>query len=110
MSEQPTDDSQFLAEVQAELAKARRKFPGQTDPWRMYAALGEEVGEVGKALLQEPPECVRAELVQAAAVAARLYVECDLDSAGSADAAAARVKATVRELFDTAPHTPDLSE
>ncbi len=65
----------FLAEVEAEIYRARAKFPGNE---HMYVALAEEVGEVANALL-EGSEGLRAECVQVAAMAMRLAEEGDAD-------------------------------
>lgn len=68
-------------EVQAELARAVAKFPTwPTDPLHALAVLGEEFGELTKAMLQftyEPHKKVtradiRAEAIQTAAMALRL--------------------------------------
>ena len=67
--------------VQAELARAVAKFPGwPTDPLHALAVLGEEFGELTKAMLQhtyEPHkgvtvEDIRDEAIQTAAMALRL--------------------------------------
>lgn len=64
----------FLDNVQAEIEQAQKKFPC-TD--NMMTALTEEVGEVAKALLDEPWENVYKEAVQVAAMACRLAIEGD---------------------------------
>lgn len=69
----------FDADVSAELARARAKFPGNT---LQLAALSEEVGELAKALLDHrsgkgTAEEVYAEAVQVAAMACRVAVEGD---------------------------------
>lgn len=70
-----------MQEVQAELARATKKFPTwPTDPLHALAVLGEEFGELTKAMLQftyEPHKKVtrmdiRAEAIQTAAMALRL--------------------------------------
>jgi NTP pyrophosphatase (non-canonical NTP hydrolase) len=70
-----------MQEVQAELARATAKFPTwPTDPLHALAVLGEEFGELTKAMLQftyEPHKKVtrmhiRAEAIQTAAMALRL--------------------------------------
>lgn len=74
-----------LLEVVAELGKALRKFPTwPTDPLHALAVLGEEYGELNKAMLQlvyEPHKTsaaeVRAEAIQTAAMALRLLVSLD---------------------------------
>lgn len=71
-----------LLEVVAELGKALRKFPTwPTDPLHALAVLGEEYGELNKAMLQlvyEPHKTsaaeVRTEAIQTAAMALRLLV------------------------------------
>jgi hypothetical protein len=45
------NDQEFAAAVQKEIARARSLFPGNE---ATAAALGEEVGEVFKALMYEP--------------------------------------------------------
>ena len=64
----------ILPAVVAEMERARATFP---DADGLVAALGEEVGELCKALLEEPRERVEAEAVQVAAVALRLAEEGD---------------------------------
>lgn len=64
----------FLAEVRAELLRARDKFPGDRI---MTLALAEEFGELVKAVLDEPPENVRKEAVQVAVMAARVALDGD---------------------------------
>lgn len=74
-----------LLDVIVELHKAMRKFPTwPTDPLHALAVLGEEFGELNKAMLQlvyEPhktsPHEVRLEAVQTAAMALRLLVSLD---------------------------------
>jgi len=69
-----------MQEVQAELARATKKFPTwPTDPLHALAVLGEEFGELTKDMLQltyEPHktsrENVRKEAIQTAAMALRL--------------------------------------
>lgn len=68
----PTD--QFLAEVRAEIARARSKFPNND---LTTIALTEEVGELAKALLDESADRVRSEAVQVAAMAARVAIDGD---------------------------------
>lgn len=65
---------QFLAEVRAEIARARSLYPGAR---LSTIALGEEVGEVCKAIMDEPASHVRIEAVQVCATAARLALEGD---------------------------------
>ncbi|HWQ09838.1 MAG TPA: hypothetical protein VN436_12035 [Holophaga sp.] len=74
-----------LEEVTAELDRATKKFPNwPTDPLHALAVLGEEYGELNKAMLQltyEPhktsPEEVRMEAIQTAAMALRLAMNLD---------------------------------
>lgn len=65
---------EFLAKVRNELAHARDKFPLSR---LTTIALGEEVGELCKAILDEPAGGVTAEAVQVAALAARLVLDGD---------------------------------
>src|SRR3546814_17911324 len=65
-----------LAEVRAELMRARAKFPGDRI---MTIALAEEFGELCKAVLDESADRIRKEAVQTAVMAARVA----LYSAGS---------------------------
>lgn len=64
----------FLAEVRAEIVRARAKFPGDQI---MTLAMAEEFGELCKAVLDEPAAEVRKEAVQAAAMAARVVLDGD---------------------------------
>lgn len=64
----------FLAEVRAELMRARAKFPGDRI---MTIALAEEFGELCKAVLDEPAASVRKEAVQTAVMAARVVLDGD---------------------------------
>src|SRR5690348_16065697 len=76
---------QVLDEVKAELERATMKFPTwPTDPLHALAVLGEEYGELNKAMLQltyEPhkstAEDVRTEAIQTAAMALRLAMSLD---------------------------------
>jgi len=70
----PDTTDQFLAEVRAEIARARSKFPNND---LTMIALTEEVGELAKALLDESAERVRSEAVQVAAMAARVAIDGD---------------------------------
>ena len=75
----------ILAEVVAELQRATRKFPTwPSDPLHALAVLGEEFGELTKAMLQltyEPHKTsaaeVRTEAIQTAAMALRLAASLD---------------------------------
>lgn len=73
-------------QVFAELARATSKFPTwPTDPLHALAVLGEEFGELTKAMLQhtyEPhkgvtPQDIRDEAIQTAAMALRLAMSLD---------------------------------
>lgn len=64
----------FLSEVAAEVDRARAKFPS---PAGSMVALMEEVGELARAMLDEPDARVRAEAVQVAAMAMRVAEEGD---------------------------------
>ena len=64
----------FLAEVRAELIRARAKFPGDRI---MTIALAEEFGELCKAVLDESAANVRKEAVQTAVMAARVALDGD---------------------------------
>lgn len=64
----------FLAEVRAELVRARTLFPGDRI---MTVALAEEFGELCKAILDEPAANVRKEAVQVATMAARVVLDGD---------------------------------
>lgn len=64
----------FLANVEEELARAVAKFP---QPNASLAALTEEVGELAKAMMEEPRDRVWKEAVQVAAMAARCAIEGD---------------------------------
>ncbi len=67
----------------AELNRARAKFPGNA---KLLVALMEEVGELAKALLQRRPlEEIRAEAIQVACVAIRIFEEGDADFANVTD-------------------------
>lgn len=70
--------------LNCEIASARRKFPGNR---HTLAALTEEVGELAKELLEGGRrERVRAEALQVACVAIRIYEEGDSAFGGSAPA------------------------
>lgn len=70
----PAPITSFSADMISEIGKARAKFPG--DRLTMMA-LVEEVGELAKAMLDEPAQRVYREAVQVAAMAARLAIEGD---------------------------------
>ena len=66
----------FLTEVRAEILRAQAKFPANR---LATIALGEEFGELCKALLDESPTRIRAEAVQVACMAFRVGFEGDAD-------------------------------
>jgi hypothetical protein len=68
------DDVVFVGHVIKELARARGKFPSSI---HSFAALVEEVGELGKALISEGDGSVYAEAMQTAVMAIRVAVEGD---------------------------------
>ena len=80
-----TNVTRILGEVLAELARATAKFSTwPTDPLHALAVLGEEYGELTKAMLQltyEPNKthaaAVRDEAIQTAATALRLAMSLD---------------------------------
>lgn len=72
MSASPTEV--MLAEIRAEVARARSKFP---DAEGSMCALTEEVGELAKAMLDEAPERIYREAMQVAAMAVRVATEGD---------------------------------
>lgn len=77
----PADEAvdAFLAEIRAELVRARAKFPGGRI---MGLALAEEFGELVKAMLDEPAAAVRKEAVQTAVMAARVALDGDSSVTG----------------------------
>lgn len=69
--------SASIHDLNCEVARARRKFPSNA---HMLAALTEELGETAQALLEgQGRERIRAEALQVACVAMRLYEEGDAD-------------------------------
>lgn len=76
----------LIIEIAAEVERAMRKFPTwPTDPLHALAVLGEEFGELTKAMLQltyEPHKTssdeVRTEAIQTAAMALRLLASLDV--------------------------------
>lgn len=78
MTSKPDDGDQdvaaLLSEIQAELARARSKFPG--DGVTMLALM-EEVGELAKATFEEPKVRIREEAVQVAVMAMRVILDGD---------------------------------
>ena len=79
------DISCIASEVAAEVDRATKKFPTwPTDPLHAFAVLGEEFGELQKAILQhvyEPEKAkfddVRTEAIQTAAMAFRFLLSLD---------------------------------
>jgi hypothetical protein len=70
-----TPSVKTIEKLSAEIELARAKFPNNE---HMLAALVEEVGELAQALLQKKPTSeVRAEALQVACVALRIYEEGD---------------------------------
>ncbi len=64
-------------ELRAEIARARAKFPKKD---HLFAALGEEVGELARELLEGgTPQRIREEAIQVACVALRIAEEGDGD-------------------------------
>lgn len=68
------DLQRFLEDVRVEVERATTKFPS---PDGVMCALTEEVGELAKAMMDEPRHRVRAEAIQVAAMAARAAIEGD---------------------------------
>lgn len=66
--------NQFLEEVRAEFVRATTKFP---NPVGSMCALTEEVGELAKAVMDEPSANARKEAVQVATMAARVAIQGD---------------------------------
>jgi len=64
----------FLVNVEQQLLFAKNKFP---DPYGCMTALTEEVGELAKALMDEPSNNVYKEAVQVATMAMRVALEGD---------------------------------
>ncbi|MCH7650678.1 MAG: hypothetical protein IIA63_05895 [Nitrospinae bacterium] len=64
----------FICDLKNEVEFARGKFP---EPDGLMTALTEEVGELAKALLDEPRENVYKEAIQVAAMALRVATEGD---------------------------------
>lgn len=64
----------FLEEVEREYHHARVKFP---EPDANIPALMEEVGELSKAIMEEPRRRVIREAIQVAAMSARVAIEGD---------------------------------
>jgi len=70
-----TPEHVLSAEVLEELKRARAKFPAGDNP--TFAALVEEVGELAKALFEEPRSAVRKEAIQVAVMAMRIVLDGD---------------------------------
>ena len=64
----------LLVDIKSEVGRARAKFPGDN---ATFAALVEEVGELAKALMEEPTANVRAEAIQVATMAIRIILDGD---------------------------------
>lgn len=93
--------TETLRDISEEVARARRKFPGNRF---MLAALTEEVGELAQAMLQKKgPTDIRREAVQVAAVAVRIIEEGDASfrSRGSRTR-----KHSAQSRLPRAPRTP----
>jgi NTP pyrophosphatase (non-canonical NTP hydrolase) len=69
-----SDEMKLMDEIFAELARARKKFPGDNVT---TLALVEEVGELAKATFEESRERVRQEAVQVAVMAMRVALDGD---------------------------------
>jgi hypothetical protein len=75
-----------VADLCAEVERARRKFPGNR---HLLAALVEEVGELAQAYLQRSsPSDIRKEAIQIACVAIRIVEEGDSEFSAVTDAEA----------------------
>lgn len=68
----PKGHTEHLQPLADETARARAKFPSSK---MLFAALAEEVGELGNAALFESTDRIRAEALQVANVAWRIYSE-----------------------------------
>lgn len=68
------NEADFLAALISQLEFARSKFPGKN---LTGIALMEEVGELAKAMMDEPVEAVFTEAVQVATMAMRCYLDGD---------------------------------
>jgi hypothetical protein len=67
-------ERRLVRDIQAELIRARAKFPGKNVT---FAALVEEVGELAKATFEESADRVRKEAVQVAVMAMRMVLDGD---------------------------------
>jgi NTP pyrophosphatase (non-canonical NTP hydrolase) len=82
-----TYDQAFADQMRAEVAQARQKF-GTQGMLTLLAALGEEHGEVCKAILQNLPRAeLWDELLQCAAMCCRLATEHAIDEGDPPEAA-----------------------
>ena len=71
------DTDRTIIALRAELERARAKFPANA---HLFAALGEEVGELARELLEGGPrKRIREEAIQVACVALRIAEEGDGD-------------------------------
>jgi len=79
MTDEAVERATLLMEIDAELMRARAKFPGKNVT---FAALVEEVGELATATFEEPRANVRKEAVQVAVMAMRMVLDgdCAFDS------------------------------
>ena len=71
----PRPEQALVAEILAELARARHKYPADGNCTML--ALGEEYGEVCRAVGEESRDRVRSEAVQVAAMAMRIVLDGD---------------------------------
>ncbi|MEM9426641.1 MAG: hypothetical protein AAGA06_08050 [Pseudomonadota bacterium] len=69
-----TAEEELLIDISTELRRAREKFPRSR---LTMVALTEEVGELSKALMDEPLANVRAEAIQVAVMAMRIVLDGD---------------------------------
>ena len=74
MSSTNEQATNLLGEVLSELKYARAKFP---NPDGNFAAFIEEVGELGKAIIEEPKRNVKAEAIQCVVMAMRIVLDGD---------------------------------
>lgn len=68
------ETARIFYDIENELKRAREKFPNSDGS---MTALTEEVGELAKAMLDEPLDRVRAEAIQVAVMAIRVATEGD---------------------------------
>lgn len=74
LNELQKSSQRFVVQILSELEFARGKFPSSDG---VMTALTEEVGEVAKALMNEPMRNVYEEAVQVATIACRIATEGD---------------------------------